>query len=401
MRISTSTFYTESINTMNQLTVDLARTNQQAATGRRILTPADDPAGAALASELTQADGANTQLASNRTAATNTLSFAESILQSVTNLLLDAKDVTTTAGSGQLNDVARKALATDISGRIQELMGLANSTDAAGNYLFSGSQGKVQPFVTTPTGVVYQGDDVQRKIQAAASRQIATTDSGADIFMRVRSGNGTFQTVSALTNTGTGTASQGTVTNAAAYNGNAIQIAFTSPTTYDINDVTTGLPISAGNTFVSGQAISFNGIQLNIQGAPATGDTFNVTPSVNQSVFDTLNKLVNTLNASIPSGNAMASATYRQGLSDAFSSLDQGLNTVLGVRATMGSRLRELDALQVTGTDLGLQYKSSLSKVQDTDYAKAISDLTQQQMVLSAAQKSFSQVSKMSLFNYL
>jgi flagellar hook-associated protein 3 FlgL len=73
----------------------------------------------------------------------------------------------------------------------------------------------------------------------------------------------------------------------------------------------------------------------------------------------------------------------------------------LGVRATMGARLNELDALNVTGENLGLEYKATLSKIQDTDYNKAISDLTQQQMVLTAAQKSFSQVSKMSLFDYL
>ncbi|MDD4912268.1 MAG: flagellar hook-associated protein FlgL [Sideroxydans sp.] len=401
MRISTSTFYNESVTTMNQLQAGVAQTTQQIATGRRILSPADDPAGAALASELTQTDAANTQLAANRTAGINTLSLAEGILQSVSNLLLDAKDIVTKAGNGNLNDVARKSMATDLSGRIQELLGLANSTDGAGNYLFSGSQGKIQPFVSTASGVVYQGDDVQRKIQAAASRQISTTDSGADIFMRVRTGNGTFQTSSALANTGGGTISQGLVIDSALYNGNNFQIAFTSPTSFDINDLTTGLPVSTANTYVSGQAITFNGIQLNIQGAPASGDKFNVDPSINQSVFDTLNKLVATLNTSVPSANAMNSAVYRQGLSDAFTSVDQGLNTVLGVRATMGSRLRELDALQLTGEELGLQYKSTLSKVQDTDYNRAISDLTQQQMTLSAAQKSFAQVSKMSLFDYL
>jgi flagellar hook-associated protein 3 FlgL len=401
MRISTSTYYNESVATMNQLQVNLANTNQQIATGRKILSPADDPAGAARASELTQADSANTQFKNNRDAAINTVSLAESVLQSVTNLLMDAKDISLTAGNPNLNDVSRKALANEIQGRLNELVSLANSTDGTGNYLFSGAQGVVTPFVNTAAGVVYQGDDVQRKIQASPSRQIVTTDSGADIFVRVRTGNGTFQTATALANTGTGTVSQGVVIDPALYNGDSFQIVFTGPNTFDINDVTTGTPVSLGNTYVAGQAITFNGIQFDIQGAPVAGDVFDVTPSVNQSIFDTLAKFVATLNTSVPSANAMTSATYRQGLREASTSLQQGLTNVLGVRATMGARMRELDALQITGDELGLQYKSTLSKIQDTDYNKAISDLTQQQMVLTAAQKSFSQVSKMSLFDYL
>jgi flagellar hook-associated protein 3 FlgL len=177
-------------------------------------------------------------------------------------------------------------------------------------------------------------------------------------------------------------------------------------TTYSINDTTSGAPVAlvppvTNVPYVSGQAISFNGIQFDIKGTPAAGDTFNVSPSSNQSIFDTLSKFITTLNAPIPAGNPAALAAYQQGLNAAISSLDHSLNNVLGVRATIGARLNELDALNVTGDSLGLQYKQTLSKIQDTDYTKAISDLTQQNMNLQAAQKSFAQVSGLSLFNYL
>lgn len=408
MRISTSTFYNESVTSMNQVQSNIAQTTQQLATGRKILSPADDPAGAARASELTQADTANTQFGANRIAATNTLSLADGVLQSVTNLILDVKDVSTAAASS-LSAADRKAMAADVQGRMQQLMGLANSQDGTGNYLFSGAQGNTQPFVATVAGVVYQGDDVQHKVQAAASRQIPVTDSGADIFMRIRNGNGTFNAAPAGGNTGDSTVSQGGVTNVASYTGQSYQLTFAvaaGVTTYSITDTTAGAPVALAPPvtnvpYVSGQAISVNGIQFEVKGAPANGDVFNVAPSTNQSIFDTLNKLVATLNTPIPSGSPMANANYRQGLSDAFNALDQGLNSVLGTRATMGARLRELDALNVSGDEMGLQYKSTLSRIQDTDYSKAISELTQQQMVLTAAQKSFSQVSKMSLFDYL
>lgn len=406
MRISTSTFYNESVTSMNQMQSNIAQTTQQLATGRKILSPADDPAGAARASELTQADTANTQFGANRIAATNTLSLADGILQSVTNLILDVKDVSTAAASS-LSAANRKAMAADIQGRMQELIGLANSKDGTGNYLFSGAQGNTQPFVATVAGVAYQGDDVQHKVQAAASRQISVTDSGADIFMRIRNGNGIFNASPAGGNMGDSTISQGIVTNTSAYTGQNYRVAFTvvaGVTQYTVTDVTvpaSPVVVVPATNYVSGQAISVNGIQVEVKGAPGNGDTYNIAPSANQSIFDTLNKLVATLNTPIPSGSPMANASYRQGLSDAFNSLDQGLNSVLGMRATMGARLRELDALTVSGDEMGLQYKSTLSSIQDTDYSKAISELTQQQMVLTAAQKSFSQVSKMSLFDYL
>jgi flagellar hook-associated protein 3 FlgL len=404
MRISTSTLYSESVTNLNNLQNRLAVTQQQIATGRRILNPADDPSGAARAVELTLSDATNTQYGTNRNAAINTLSLAEGVMQSVTTLLQDARVAAITAGNGQLNDTSRKSLATELQGRLEELYALANSTDGEGNFLFSGAQGNIKPFVSTAAGAVYQGDDVQRKVQAAASRQIAYTDSGADLFMRIRNGNGLFVAAPAAGNTGTGSISQGSVINTALYSNNSYQIAFTGATTYNVVDVTAGPPGTAvvtGATYTSGQAINFNGVQVEITGAPAAGDTFNLTPSTNQSVFTTLGNLIATLNASVPSTNAMASAAYRQGLNDAIGALDQGLGNVLNFRATMGSRLRELDALQATGDEVGLQLKKTLSKVQDTDYNKAVSELALEQTTLQAAQQSFAKISKMSLFDYL
>lgn len=74
---------------------------------------------------------------------------------------------------------------------------------------------------------------------------------------------------------------------------------------------------------------------------------------------------------------------------------------MLTVRASLGTRLSELEALQSTGESIGEQYKQTLSQLQDLDFNKAISDLTQQKISLEAAQKSFLAVSELSLFNYM
>ena len=408
MRISTSTLYSANIASLDNLQVQIAQTTQQIATGQRILDPSMDPVGAARAIELTLSNSTNTQYGANNTAATNSLSLSDGILQSVTTLLQSAHDTAVTGAAGNsLSDSNRLALATDLQGRLNDLLGLANSTDGNGNYLYSGAQGSVQPFVNTASGVVYQGDDVQRKMQVAPSRQISSSDSGADIFMRIRNGNGTFRAAPAAGNTGSGVISQGVVTNSTLYSSNSYRVTFgAGGTTYSITDVTAGPPgvAVAGQTnvaYTSGQAISFNGIQFQITGTPAAGDTFNITPSSNQSVFDTLNNLITALKTPLAGATAATIAANAQAMSDGIAALGQDLNSVLAVRATTGARLNELSALQTTSTQLGLQYQTTLSSIQDTDYNKAITDLTQQKLVLQAAQQSFAQVSKLSLFNYI
>ena len=474
MRISTSTIYNANVTNMNNLEVQIAQTQQQISTGNRIQSPSDDPTGAARVVELNQANAVVTQYDTNNTAAQNTLSLSENILQSVTTLLQSVKATVVNAGNGTLSTSDRQSLGAKLQGDFQELLGLANSTDGTGNYLFSGSKGSTIPFVDTATGVVYQGDDLQRNMQVSATRQVASTDVGSDIFMRIRNGNGTFTvgaasaamtldtnatiaggtnvtvastnalvpgmpisgggfpagtTVLAVTspttftttqagtngagqtilfggaNAGTGVISAGAVSNPALFNANNYQLTFSvvaGVTTYTVTDVTNpAAPAAvAGQTnvaYTSGDAINFNGIQVRITGAPANGDVFSVSPSINQGIFSTLSNLINNLKSPGIPGNT----PFNQNVNDALSNLDQGLDKILTIRASMGSRLNELSALQVTNSQQGLQYKQTLTSIQGTDYNKAISDLTQQKMFLQAAQQSFASISKLSLFNYM
>lgn len=399
MRISTSTIYNANVSLLNQQQAQLLHTQQQIATQRRILTPADDPIASARALDVSQADASNSQYATNRNAALHSTSMSEGVLQSVTSLLQDVRTIAVNAGSGALNNSDRLTLATDLSGRLEDLLALANSTDGVGNYLFSGFQGRTLPFANSSTGVQYQTDDGQRMIQVSSSRQLAASDSGADIFMRIKNGNGTFITQAASANVGSGIASSGAVTNPALLTGNNYQVTFSiaaGVTTYGVTNTTPGalvpVPVAAGTPYVSGQLISFDGLQLDVTGTPASGDVFSVAPSTNESIFTTISNLITALKTPSSPGGAIATA---------INGLDRGLDNVLTVRALLGTRLNELDALQSAGENIGLQYKQTLSQLQDVDYNKAISDLTQQKTSLEAAQKSFLAVSGLSLFNYM
>ncbi|MBC7502973.1 MAG: flagellar hook-associated protein FlgL [Herminiimonas sp.] len=401
MRISTNSIYDAGVARLGDLQSGLQKTQQQIATGRRILTPADDPVGAARALDLTQGQAVNTQFASNRQNAVNALSVEEGVLQSVTSLMQDAKVLTVQAGNGALDDGQRKYLAEDLRSRFDELMGLANSRDGVGNYMFAGYQVTSQPFSKTTTGASYAGDQGQTMLQVDASRQMALGDSGEALFEGVKA-TGTFK--ARVEKGALNVAAPLSVVDSTLLTGHNYDISFkTSPAAFAVYDLTldptkTGTPLTTG-AYTTPQTIAFDGQKLTVSGAPAAGDLVSVKPSGKQSIFTTLQDLITLLETPATGATGKANLTY--GLQIANGNIDNALDNVLVTRTSVGTRLRELDALGEAGDNRNLQYAESLSTIQDLDYNVAISDLTKQQTILEAAQKSFVKVSGLSLFNLL
>jgi flagellar hook-associated protein 3 FlgL len=282
-------------------------------------------------------------------------------------------------------------------------------------------------------GVTYAGDSGQRLQQASASRQVAVSDAGNDVFQRIPSGNGYFSTNYSATNIGTGVIGAGSVSDPAQWNAltdKNYEIRFwkdpaSTTTYYDIVDTTThtsllgasaasaASPPTAAPTFpgtlgiyTSGSPIVIpgTGAQVVITGTPTssgvTPDTFTIAPSTSQDVFKTLSNLINALSNPQDATPAGQAALSNQ-IGFALTNLDQASNNILRVQSLVGSRMNEIDALGNTNSALSLQYKTTLSNLQDIDYATAISDLARNQTSLTAAQKTFQLISQLSLFNYL
>jgi len=299
MRISTQMLFETGASRISDLQSRLQKTQEQVGSGRRILSPADDPVAAARALDITQTQSINTQYGVNRQYAKDTLGLVDGTLASVTELIQNVKTTIIAAGNGSLNDSMRASQASELSARLQELLGLANSRDAMGNSLFSGFQSNTPAFVQTATGATYQGDLGQQKLQVDANRQMAISSPGSTVFQ-----------------------------------------------------------------------------------------------SGGQDIFATLTNLVTLLNT--PGTTGLAA-----GLATAGASMDSALTNVLTVRASVGTNLQELDTLDNVGTDRNLQYSQTLSKLQDLDYTQALTQLSQQQVTLEAAQKSFVKTSGLSLFNFM
>lgn len=434
MRVSTTTLFEQGVFNIQRGQSGLLRLQEQIAAGRRVLTPADDPVAAARGLEVSQSKAIAGQFIRNTESATAAIGLTENSLQRYTTLLQDVKTLAVNGGNGALTPRDRDSIASELRERYAELLGIANATDGNGLFLFSGYQGTTRPFTeTVPGTVVYNGDQGQREVQVGPSRQIAVSEAGSDVFQRIRTGNGTFQTAAATANTGTGVVDGGFVRDAAAWaapgNPGSFEVRFFRDdtvvppvTTYDIVDtvnnvsLTTGAAPAAGpylRTYQPGAAIvgarqappdtnptAFDfGFELSVEGEPATGDAFTVVPSTEQDIFTTVWNLIRSLETSesTPAGNARLSNAINTALTE----VDNALDVNLTVRASVGARMKEIDTGRSAAEDLQLQYERTLSQLTDLDFTKAISDLTFQQVGLEAAQKSFLRVQGLSLFNFL
>jgi flagellar hook-associated protein 3 FlgL len=403
MRLSSNTIFENGLNSMLARQQELVKTQNHISTGRRVLSPSDDPVAASQALDVSAAKDVNTQYATNAAAVKTRLQLQESALSAVTSLLQDVKTLTVNGGDGALTPADLRSIAGAVDGRYRELLGLANSTDGSGEYLFAGFRTQTLPFVETAPGVVaYFGDDGKREVPVTDSRSIAVNDPGSDVFARIKNGNGTFVAAAAAANSGTGVISPGSVTDATALTSHNYTITFdtsTGTTLYSVVDTTTGTSVIANAAYQPGGPIGFDGLQVQIDGAPAQGDVFTVQPSSNVGIFATLDTLRSALQTA--ADGAVPNAKLTNSLNAVHQNLQNALDQVLTITASVGTRLRETDAVASANQDLDLNYQERLSQLRDLDYASAISDLNFQQIHLQAAQKSFLNVSQLSLFSLL
>ena len=397
MRISSNYIAQLFIESQNQQETNLANLQQQITTGLKFSQPAQDPVGASQVLSLQATLEQTAQYSTNANLAQSRLSIEDTTLGSVTNALQSIRSLALQAANATQTTETRATIAAQITQQIQNLMQLANTQDGSGQYLFSGAATSTVPFSQTAAGVTYNGTQTQRLVQIGSNRTVADSDSGAAVFQQIRNGNGTFVASAAGTNSGSAVLGINSVTNPQSWAAGRppYTITFTTPAAYTVTD-STGATVQSG-AYTDGQTLAFNGAQLQLNGAPAAGDTFSVAASSNQDMFTTLNNLVTALTTSSAKGQPAAV----NGINRAIEAIDQSLTNVSTVRSQVGSRLTAIDTQTTTSSALTLQLNSTMSNLRDLDYASAITRLNQQLVGLQAAQQSYVKMQHLTLFNYI
>jgi len=420
MRISTLQAFNNGVAGLQRNYANATRTQEQISTGNRILTPADDPVASVRLLQLDQQQNVLSQYNANLTAAKNSLTQEEVTLNSVNTVLQRVRELAVQAGNGGLSAEDRKSIAAELTEREDELLSLMNTRNARGEYLFSGFQGKTQPFVRTGDGTYsYQGDEGQRKLQIASSLNIPISDSGKSIFESVtNAGRLSAGPVVDATGTSTLSVSAPLVSDEVAFSSGiqgfpeeGIELEFQSDGTYEIYQLPRAVAPATETALATDMKMDsapdksdklvFRGVTVHLDGTPVGGETIRIVPDTSSGEIKEKQGILNTI-ASLRSSlenPTTSNSGVRDAVAVALTNIDHGMISVDAARGNIGARLNVIETTQTDNEDVALVNKSVQAELRELDYAEALSRLSFQTVILEATQQSYVKISGLNLFN--
>lgn len=502
MRISTQTFFQRNTTAILDSQARTSNLNVHLTEGKRVLHAADDPVAAASIQRLKQIISVNSQYVKNIEVADAANAQEESTLGQMVNILQRVRELLVSAGDGIYSLENLDTVAQEIEEIKEELVGLGNTRDGNSEYIFAGYDVDSQPFQVNEFGTVeFYGDNGVRKLQVGSGVDAAINDSGFDLMMNLANGNGSFNSISEPSNTGSGVIEQGVIFDpiaASAFEGEEYSVHITDPgvgldneysvysieaatvagnatvklagvdlndpaianvnpanvypsagssvsvvflatatpgefeiqingqtslpVIYDANIATAqqltidgmtlevdGIPAVADSyqvnkyieptQYYQNQSIEFNGVRTKLKGEPLDSDVFTLSPSSNTDIFSTIQRAIDALR--IPGNTDTQEAIRLTQLNMAQLELDTGLNNIVNTRSRVGARMQTLANQASISEEFKLVSQSAMSKLEDLDMAKAISELQLEQTSLEVAQQTFVQLQRLNLFDLI
>lgn len=396
MRISTNEMQRQALNSLLDQQYKLNRSQQQLSTGLRFSSPSEDPIAAVNVMGLEESLKTTQQYQDNAIVAKRRLSIEENALAELEAKMQRIRQLMVQANNDTTNSQDRSIISQEISLLGDELVGLANSKDSNGEYLFSGFQGRTKPYTSDANGTfTYNGDEGSRWLQVGPNRQVAMNHSGKVVFDSIKR----IQAADGPTNVGTGTVTAGNVVQPNDYQANSFTVTITSPTTFDVVDNTSNAVVLSNQTYSDGETISFNGSEITIKGTPATGDVYYVAPAANGNLFNAVTSIVDTLRTAPSDIGSLDD--FHTAINNSMSDIDQAMESILGSRTQVGGRFNTIDSQGDVNEALAFQVEKSISELRDLDFVSAVSKFNLQLVALQSAQQAYLRIQNLSLFSQL
>ena len=396
MRMGSANLFDNTLTKLTKRQADLSELQDKLSAGKRVLHASDDPAAAAQAERaLTRSTRVQTEqraLGLQR----NAMATAESTLGDATGALQTLRDLVISAGNATMSPANRSSIAQQITTLRDQLFDYANKQDSNGIPLFGGLGSAGAPFTDAASGVVFNGIAGQR---ASTATSIPSLMDGQAVWMDVPTGNGVFTVGPGSTNTGTAWTDVGQVLNPAAMTGHNYSVSFqvvAGVTTYSVTDTTTSTTIATAQPYVDGKAINFDGLSFTAHGVPTNGDAVQIAPSTRTDLFKILDSAISSINNPTATPYALTQATTL-----ALAQIDAGMSRIQSARGIAGDALNRADIIDQNQQAKSQQLAADRSRAEDMDMVQGISDFQNQQTGYDAALKTYAQVQRLSLFNYL
>jgi flagellar hook-associated protein 3 FlgL len=354
------------VTNIRDLRGQIFKRHEQIASGKRVNRPSDDPQAMERIRQFQNVLQTTEQRRLMVNEGIGRLNLSDSTLETAGHTMQRAKELAIQMNNDTLSATERSNAAKEVQQLILGMAGIAN-TQLNGRFVFAGSQTQTEPYTLgTATGTAQAGNT-----------------GGAGITAVV------------------GTAS--------ALQPDLYRIEFTSPTEFNVFNLTTNQSVSTGQVYTSGDTFSVDGVDITIAdggGGPVGGDQFLVrvgyayqgnSETVNLEIGDGRTVSSNSPGSQIFSGPKtdlfqdlqnfhQALLTNDMGaIGAAIGSFDRGLSQITDARADLGARVNRLDAIADSLDLLGVNIQTLRSRYEDADFAKVASELATLEMNLEAS----------------
>jgi len=396
VRISSASINRHAIQDLMKYQLEMAELQSRISSGKRLNKPSDDPVDVSRKIDVSASLSQVGQYIRNINFAEARLENEENHLSNSENILLRVRELALISNNAATSSNDYPAIKAELVQLRGDLLSQANAKDVDGNYIFSGSKTATRPLNPGSTNT-YNGDDQPRLIQVNQNLQMQTSDSGKDIFMRIPQSDLSHTLSASSDNTGSAVGVVADAGIGGSPGNDRFSIQFTSPTSYDIVNLSTGTIEVSAATLSESRTIDLAGMQVTLTGAPSANDEFLLIPTQQQDIFTTLDSFIGLLEKT-PSSTAQKTLQH-QDINSVLLNVDQAFEHFTLKRAEIGSRLASLDIIRTENEASEFQLKTTLSGIQDLDYTEAISSLQQHAFALEALQQTIVRTQGLSLFN--
>ena len=422
MKVSTKLFNQQQVERFSKLNEDIQSLQNKVSTGKNIIQASDDPIGAVELSGLKQVKERFDQYSRNADSAINRLTIADSALQSITSLMVRAKELSIQAANDTFGAQDREAIALELEEMKNEMFSVANSTDSSGAFIFGGYHTNKQPFEKDNNGnISYEGDRGTNSVAVSETRMIGTTLDGGSVFMSVKSNNivaPMFTVLEDIINSIRTAA--GSVVEAASVGKATLKINNENPGNYQftLSDSSTSATISVDlpGDDLTGIVTAINASGLNIT-ATLSESTITLEDSQNGPIkikdlqiegidraekspksyftFDAIDGEGNSL------GNPQTMYDKNQTIQNRLDDIKSVQEHIANQKAIIGARTNSLDRQKELLAQRNIQISKDMADISEADLAALVTELQSQITGLQASQQAFVKISNLSLFQFL
>lgn len=432
-RMGTANTYDTARLNLGSRQTTLSNLQENLTSAKRVVRPSDDPVAAAQAERaLVRIQRIQTEQRALEVQR-NAMAQAEATLGDAVGLVQEMRQLVIAAGSGSLKQEDRKTYASQIQSLGEQLVDVVNRKDTNGIPLLGALGSELTPFLGPLSGnpdYEFKGQPGQ---SASTGVTVPLTVDGHSALMLDPRRDGVYNAAISTTNAtnpldgrrfGTDTVQvkdaqllqQPTRTYSVGFTGATLNPDGTYNITYDITSpgyTSPGGPVTVNNLKADqlqsipveiadpdGAKISFNinatptkAPDGSLVYSPADGDT--VTISASPSMLSVIDRAVRDI-GSAPNNNAAS-----QAVGQALANIDKGLERLHNMRGYAGELLNRADRITGDQTNRTIQLEGDRSRAEDLDMVKGLSDFQNAQVGYEAALKSYAQVQRLTLFNYI